>query len=298
MKEERRLKHQQLLKEHAKNKKPKPIKKWQEVTTEQKIKQVSKEARVKYEGLEKSGVGQFIREVAGRLKAEGVPVKENGRIDMDAFANIYSQGDARIDVDKVKSRNVESVEKFASEFNVRGEKLEMLKTALFNKFLGDKFIVIRSSSYDDAENGVDNLVLEKSTGNLICMFDEAVRSGKFQGKLAKIKKINSRGGAKIKYGFRWEDNRAVLSKIKNVPIFALILSYDRLEKSFDQFVPSFEEKTDYEKYIFSMMINSLKPQIELLKQSQNLHPELKKRLDAFEDSYARVLDKIIDELAS
>jgi hypothetical protein len=53
-----------------------------------------------------------------------------------------------------------------------GERFEVLKTIVFYKFLNEKFIIVRTSSYDDVQNHVDNLIVEKETGNIVCAFYE------------------------------------------------------------------------------------------------------------------------------
>lgn len=120
----------------------------------------------------------FIAENSEKLRKEGVPVDNDCRLDMKAFLNIYGN--------KMVEKNQELVKEYGAKWHpdipiediaekkkkTSGEKLEILITALFAKFLGDKFIVVRSSLYDDVKNGIDNVVLEKESGALICAFDE------------------------------------------------------------------------------------------------------------------------------
>ena len=51
---------------------------------------------------------------------------------------------------------------------------EMSLTLLLNKFLKKDFIVARASSYDDYNNGIDNVLIDKTSGEVLCGFDEVM----------------------------------------------------------------------------------------------------------------------------
>mgnify|MGYP001011442100 FL=1 len=80
--------------------------------------------------------------------------------------------------------------------------LEMLVTTVFYKALGKDYLVVRSSTYDDYKNGVDLIIVNKKTGEVIGTFDE-VHDRRFGDRTAeknqKIIKQAKNGGVSIEY---------------------------------------------------------------------------------------------------
>lgn len=109
---------------------------------------------------------------------------------------------------------------------------EMAITVLLHKLVGDKFIVARASRYDDYEHGVDNVLIDKKTGELVCGFDQVLGMGGDDGadkKRDKIKNILLRGGARLEYGVILDENQEIKRrKIKNIPAFFLGISKEDL----------------------------------------------------------------------
>lgn len=259
-------------------------------------KRIRERAKQKYiEQIENSSVYQFIKNTAERLKLEGVPLEDDTRINVESAVAIYSEKE--VADDKRKFGYVQRIACFRTEHVIAGEKMELLKTALFNKFLGQEFITVRTSLYDDFLNGVDNLILERKTGNLVCMFDEAVyKKVIFRQKYRKIRKINSKGGASLKYGLSFNPDTAKISPtaVENIPVFGLFLRRDKMEECFNKFVNSSGESSDNEKETLNLLIDSLDPQIKLLKQ-QNFDefPLLRQRLKSFEEVYKKIRENRI-----
>jgi len=56
--------------------------------------------------------------------------------------------------------------------------LEKAITAIFYKIIGSKFLVMRASTYDDYANRVDNVIVDRATGDVVCTFDEVHDAGK------------------------------------------------------------------------------------------------------------------------
>jgi hypothetical protein len=80
---------------------------------------------------------------------------------------------------------------------------EIATTLLFDKILGDEFIVVRASTFDDYEHGADQLIIDKQTGAVICGLDDVIGHLGDDGGAKKAEKINrkmAKGGAIIKYG--------------------------------------------------------------------------------------------------
>lgn len=111
--------------------------------------------------------------------------------------------------------------KDSKEKNKNGQ-TEMAVTALFAKILKDHFLVVRTASYDDYIHRVDNIILNRRTGEAICAFDEVHEGGQGErtdAKNEKVKKIAKKGGTEITYGLRLENGKLVRSRMKNIPVF-------------------------------------------------------------------------------
>lgn len=252
------------------------------------------------EGREK--LSKFIKEISEKLKAEGVPVNEDCRIDMSEFTLVHNYTEIAKDkemlgeFEKMHNPGLTREEVKEKKKHRDGEKFEMLKTALFSKFLGEKFIIARSSEYDDIKRGVDNLILEKATGNLVCAFDEVVdlsekdkkkkeneMKDRYEEKKKKIKDQNIEwGGGKIKYGIGMKDGKVILKEYENTPIFYLKVLKEELYKNLDKLIPSFDEKSPEEIELFDNLINSLSEQYAELKIDEDkLRPNIKESLAKF-----------------
>ncbi len=100
----------------------------------------------------------------------------------------------------------------------------MAITALLHKILKENFLVVRTSTFDDYKNGIDNLILDKRTGAIICTFNEVLENegGRERGeskKVQKVKKSAALGGNKAKYAITLKDGKIIRSSIKNIPVF-------------------------------------------------------------------------------
>ena len=152
-------------------------------------------------------------------------------ISMDGFADswggIYSEEEIQAHKDEIIKRemgfsaaNNPNVQEFyRTEYGIQDQEgilrrrkenkekdksvqMEMATTALLVKILGDDFLVVRSATYDDY-NGVDNIILNKRTGEAVCAFDEVHEGGsgeRTNTKKEKMKKIARGDGAEISYG--------------------------------------------------------------------------------------------------
>lgn len=158
---------------------------------------------------------------------------------------------------------------------------ELAITVFLNKIIGDRFIVVRSSKYDDYEHGVDNVLVDKQTGFVVCGFDQVLGMGSNDGsdkKRDKVARINSRGGVMLDYGIKLDGEQKIrISKMRNIPAFFLGLTKDDLISLVND-MSSKENKgedknSDLSKNVLSKIYKSLKEQEEniknLLKDSKN-----------------------------
>lgn len=168
---------------------------------------------------------------------------------------------------------------------------ETIVTILLNRLMGERFIVVKSSTYDDYYSGVDHLIIDKTNGNVVGAFDEVAQNDKHEGsansskKQDKVKKINQKGGASIKYGLKINQDKLEMTKLENLPIFYLSLSdenYNKLGKTTDNDIKG--EITDTEQKIFDDLITSLKSQISETLKTPNLNNTLVRNIKQFEES--------------
>lgn len=255
----------------------------------------SPEAFIKKESIEKTKkLKNFVESAAAETRNRyNIPLLPNGRIDMQAFASVYK--DIFLDNEIIKNwqqdwygtTNPEEIENKALATD--GEKLEMLAYAIFYKKLNNRFIVARSSVYDDIKNKADTLILDRETGGLVCAFDEVgdTSGAEYQRKQkAVLERNRDKQGVNLKYGLRLEKNndemKFSLGEVRNVPIFYIALPKDRIEKGIANFLPSEKESSEFEERLFQYFIASIDAQIKGLELFRNrLDEKLLERLREF-----------------
>lgn len=199
------------------------------------------------------------------FNAESIPVDKTCRVNMENFINVHLPEEISRDckyIEKVEKeyarRDGLTIEEWKKSKDFRdGERFEQLKTIIFNKnFRNEDIIAVRASKYDDYKNNIDNIIINKKNGAIICALDEitADKNSKiYKEKEKKVKEINERGGAELKYGITFKDDgagpRPVLKEIKKINIFILSLSPYELREAIENFGNSkFENKLFREKF--------------------------------------------------
>jgi hypothetical protein len=195
-----------------------------------------------------------------------------------------------------KEHGCDTPEKVVAHWKKEREKNKsgMFEQAMFTmlyKFLKEEFIVVRTAPYDDYKAGVDNLIIDKKTGDVICAFDEVhdSKGGEYTAKkIEKVKSIAQRGGASVRYGLTVEDNEIKQAQFKNVPVLAISLASEK----FAQLLPiilnsSLDDISEFEKQIMADMVRSLEEQVALIA------PAIKdQRVNANLDNFNIALQKI------
>jgi len=165
--------------------------------------------------------------------------------------------------------------------------MEMAVTALLAQKLGKDFLVVRTAPYDDYKNGVDNLILDRMTGEVVGAFDEVHEGGDGQRtkeKETKIKKIDWQGGAQIRYGLKLVDGKLVRASLEGVPVFYLGLKSSELMELEQGLGEGDSKKTEK---IFRILLASLATQHALLEKSVNASA-LRARLVSFGQTLSRL----------
>jgi len=160
-----------------------------------------------------------------------------------------------------------------------GVMLEMAITGLFYKMLTPDIMVVRTSAFDDYRNGIDNVMVNVKTGEVICTFDELYDDiedhKRAQDKMERVKEKARKGGSFVKYGFTFEkdnnsdENKIVKKSIRNVPSFYLALSSSELKELMrDMNYDIFGAPSGTEAKTFSKLSASLREQISILEKEQ------------------------------
>lgn len=172
---------------------------------------------------------------------------------------------------------------------------ELAITLVLHKLLGDRFIVARASSFDDYKHHVDNVLIDKETGAVVCGFDEVLGYTGDDGGDKKSKKIIenlSRGGTSLKYGATIVNDKIERKSLENIPTFYLALSKEELNNLLVD-LKSNKLPTDNEKKIVLKMIFFLENQsVEAKKIAVNYN--LQKNLTKFAASL-EIIKNIINK---
>lgn len=117
----------------------------------------------------------------------------------------------------------------------KSRQLEMAMTILLHKAFGKRYIIVRSSKYDDynRDGGIDNVLVDKETGTVICGFDEVRNNPKSHRKAEKGDKVLERaraGGTELIYGLSIDEGTMKLKSMSNLPLFFLSIDEDEYEE--------------------------------------------------------------------
>ncbi len=181
-----------------------------------------------------------------------------------------------------------------------GAVLEMALTASLHRIIGPDFIVARASTYDDYANGIDTVIIDKATGDVVCTFDEVTDTSggdRYAVKLEKVVKRAKQGGSSIRYGLGVASDAAgqrqvVKQSLEHVPLF--YLSLDKQQRADllaalpnDIHVPV----TEVELKIFDQLADLLERQATWLQHEQGIPALIQERLTVFQGSLVKMRER-------
>jgi hypothetical protein len=166
--------------------------------------------------------------------------------------------------------------------NGKSTMLEKLTTIIFRKALGKEYLVMRSATYDDYAHGVDNVIINTKTNEIICAFDE-VHSRKAGDRLVeknqKIIKQAQTGGTQIDDAVKMVDGKLAPAQYKNVPNFYITLDIDELNEALDKInCQTINQTSDFEQSLYIKFTSAIIQQSEMLLQQPNIPDIIKQRL--------------------
>ncbi len=169
----------------------------------------------------------------------------------------------------------------------KNSQMEMAVTLLLSKMLGEGFLVLRTAAIDDYDHGVDNIILDFHTGEVVGAFDEVHQSDngeRLAKKKDKIHTVAKRGGAKVRYGLKLENGVLTRAELRGVPVFYLGLTSEEL----DELVGALrDDDAEVMEVIFKKLIDSLKLQQAELG-SATTHAQFQQKLQTFGELLERV----------
>lgn len=248
-------------------------------------------------------------------KQEGVPEGEKLKIGPDFRiippVDLYTDDQKEVVSKKIKENfgNVSEAGLEKVENGKAGFLFEMLKTAVMHKKLSKDFVVVRASRYDDLGNGVDNVIVDKTSGETICALDEVsprsttVRDPEFVRKAGEVLQKNwgvnvaneqqfgspqtaiGEQGAKLAYGIKYnEDGKISTEEMSNLPIFLLGLDHEHLDEGLRKFNVG-GDASAYENELYDIFLSSITVQIKQLQLSESkykkLPEDMRRRIESF-----------------
>ena len=225
-------------------------------------------------------LNKALRYISKNIESNNIPTDRECRISMKTFAGIYDLEKDEKEINRLELIYAKQaglpLEKWKeNKSKANGEQLEMLKTIIFHKNLGSDFIVVRSSRFDDIKNGIDNVIINKKTGDVICAFDEVCprKGDRYTQKQETILKRNTKGGVSLKYGIKFDGNseKPSFRGLNGLPIFFLALHPSEIQKGIDEL-----NNEHIEKGLFKVFLAEIDMQIKKMEESfPEIHPQLK-----------------------
>lgn len=172
---------------------------------------------------------------------------------------------------------------------------EIAMTLLFDKILGQEFITVRASTYDDYENSADQLIIDKKTGAVVCGVDDVIGNIGDDGGEKKEEKMRRKmiegKGARIKYGATCQNGKLIRKELGHIPLFYLALSKAELNNLLESLTanPAATSPDQTEKSVYAKLVDSLKEQAKGYIYDKNLDPRLRDNLGNFERSLAKMV---------
>ena len=226
-------------------------------------------------------VNEWLKELVSLMKEEGLKIDEKCRVDMLQHKERLGEDVVLDDISHVEDMEKKFVELNKNEARGPvdeneerlGELFEKYVTVFLHKFLKKDFFVVRSSRYDDINHGVDHLIVDKKTGDIICSFDELASTDKshIKSKKRDLWRKNA-GGVSLKYPLILQNKESTETDICKQKFPALYFSIpgDILNNAIEESSDNINEISDYEKKLFNYFKQSVKTQLAFFNLKKNV----------------------------
>ena len=172
-------------------------------------------------------------------------VNKNIKINTEFFCenDSYAKEKIKEDEESVKEKKEEFEGKKKKWKDNNGELFEEVMACILHRILKERYLVVRSSDYDDLNNGVDILIIDPETNEVVFLVDnittfrddfEAMKA--IEDKEDKVLNKNMNGGAEMEYGFAFKENEQSHNieltgeRRKGIPIFSMHLYGKELDE--------------------------------------------------------------------
>jgi len=172
--------------------------------------------------------------------------------------------------------------------NKKSDILEMMTTLLLHKALHKDYDIVRASQYDDY-HGVDNIIVHKASGAVICAFDDVhdfnfSKDSNEEKKIKFVKKSAEKGGSTIEHGFTFIEGEFVKQKIENVPKLYMAFTPIELGKALELVnTKNLDSLEENELQFYNKMITAFESQISILLEHGKNNPKFIKNVKKFEE---------------
>lgn len=256
-------------------------------------------------------VNRLLEEISEKMNNEYGPLLDKEcRINMDSFFQEEGYAPEKIERDQksIQERkeywsgadyeeDEENKQKAMREYEEELEKsqsllFEKMVNVIFYEIVNEEFLVARTSLHDDQKHGVDHVIVNKETGEIICGVDE-VESNNFKNKESKVKELNEKGGAKIEYGITFESDEEskkatlVRKQLEHIPVFYLGIT----KREFQELLKGMNgnlSPSQQELAFFENTIRSLERQRKELLEDPEIGDAVKKNLENLLEPLARM----------
>jgi hypothetical protein len=179
------------------------------------------------------------------LRAKEIPVEKNGRLrlSMDKFIPLetLSEEEAEKEIGTIEQRQktcqkLEEIWKREGNFG-GGEALEMVMTYIFQADYGEDIVAVRTTKWDDYQNGIDTIFVDKKKGIIGALDGIGATFGEnYDNKLRDVERKNKNGGARLDYAIWYKDGKLEKGAIGNgVPVLYLALRRDWIKAAVKHF---------------------------------------------------------------
>ncbi|MDP3901677.1 MAG: hypothetical protein Q8Q37_01705 [bacterium] len=188
-----------------------------------------------------------LREQAEVIRKDGFDVDDDLRISPTQFKDFLGDGTIKHDNNAVAQLEGNVFKPKEEDPNHKvshkgGEFLEMAKTIMFNRDLfNQRLIALRTCKYDDYVNDVDEVIIDRQTGQAMAAIDTTTD---LSSKLRNSKVLSRvANGCRVKYGLTFNPHTKSVGKItyNKLPLFIISLSPDQLADLVKQLVNGFSD---------------------------------------------------------
>jgi hypothetical protein len=166
-----------------------------------------------------------------------------------------------------------------------GNLAEVAATMLLHRGLREQFLVVRTAAYDDLKHGLDTMVVNKETGEVICAFDEVMggeNDPRVKEKQLRQQEAIERGGVDLDYGFTLSESKMIKRSFKNVPVFRLRLGRVEVNAALSE-CDTTEGLGPLGGQMLDGLLNELETQTNEYLASPKLQPAMREKLEQYRD---------------